>query len=308
MPLIPSGSLQNRIDRDGPLGLEDTLRIGLQIAEALAAAHANGVIHRDVKPANILLEDGDKRVVLSDFGLARTLDDASITASGLIAGTPAYMSPEQARGETVDHRTDLFSLGSVLYAMCTGHSPFQASSTLKLLREVSDAPFQSVHRYQEHLPVWLDALIARFTASDPNKRVANATLGAELLRSCLLHVTNPNQPLPTELKLHKGRFESIPTTMYSRWSVVMIAFVLLGGLIGGVVLYRNSFELGSSRAREVNSNYGVVQPSRVTRPWSDPLDAEIKKISRDFDSFLSRSQIKLSLPTKTADGESTNDE
>jgi serine/threonine-protein kinase len=310
MPLIANGSLQHRIDQDGPLCLEDTLRIGLQIAEALAAAHANGVIHRDVKPANILLEDGDKRVVLSDFGLARTLDDASITASGLIAGTPAYMSPEQARGEQVDHRTDLFSLGSVLYAMCTGHSPFQASSTLKLLREVSDASFQSVHRYQEHLPIWLDALIARFTASDPGKRVANATLGAELLRGCLLHATNPNQSLPTELNQHKLRTPSLWRTISLRSTIVMITMVSLCGLIGGVVFYQNSLTRRTGTPIEVSSanDNSMVQQSRFSHPWSDPLESEIKQISKDIDQFLSRSQISLSLPTNLNDGELPNDD
>ena len=107
MPLVGGGSLQQRIERDGPLPISEVLSIGLQIAEGLVAAHKQGIIHRDIKPANILLDEGGHRVMLSDFGLARVLDDASMTASGLIAGTPNYMSPEQARGESVDARSDL---------------------------------------------------------------------------------------------------------------------------------------------------------------------------------------------------------
>ncbi|MGH2031976.1 protein kinase domain-containing protein, partial [Acinetobacter baumannii] len=80
------------------------------------------LVHRDVKPANILMEEGVERVKLTDFGLARAVDDASVTQSGVVTGTPEYMSPEQARGEPTDHRSDLFSLGGVLYAMCTGHA------------------------------------------------------------------------------------------------------------------------------------------------------------------------------------------
>ena len=117
MPLVTGPSLQQRIDQHGPLDSKDVLRIGLQAAQGLAAAHAQGLVHRDVKPANILLEHGLERVLLTDFGLARAIDDASLTYSGVIAGTPQFMSPEQARGEAVDHRTDLFSLGSVLYTM-----------------------------------------------------------------------------------------------------------------------------------------------------------------------------------------------
>src|SRR5262249_6068127 len=120
MQFVAGMSLQERLDRNGPLELHEILRIGMQTASGLAAAHAQGLIHRDIKPANILLENGVERVKVTDFGLARAAVDASLTQSGVVAGTPHYMSPEQARGDAVDQRTDLFSLGSVLYAMCTG--------------------------------------------------------------------------------------------------------------------------------------------------------------------------------------------
>src|SRR5205085_3795616 len=122
------------IDCDGPLAVEEVLRIGMQAAAGLAAAHAHGLVHRDVKPSNILLEKGVERVKLTDFGLARAADDASLTQSGVLAGTPQYMAPEQARGEPLDHRADLFSLGSVLYACCAGRPPFRAGTTLAVLR------------------------------------------------------------------------------------------------------------------------------------------------------------------------------
>jgi serine/threonine protein kinase len=118
-------SLQKRLSDNGPLEVREILRIGMQAAKGLAAAHAQGIVHRDIKPANIFLDQNVERVQLMDFGLARAVDDASLTRSGTLAGTPQYMSPEQARAETVDHRSDLFSLGSVMYAMCTGHAPFE---------------------------------------------------------------------------------------------------------------------------------------------------------------------------------------
>ena len=118
MEFIPGETLQQRLDRTGPLDVAEVLRIGRQIAEGLAAAHATDLIHRDIKPANILLEGGpQQRVKITDFGLARAADDASISQSGIIAGTPMYMAPEQAQGDTLDQRADLFSLGSVLYQM-----------------------------------------------------------------------------------------------------------------------------------------------------------------------------------------------
>src|SRR5262249_684386 len=123
MHYVAGLSLQQRLDRDGPLELQEILRIGMQTATGLAAAHAQGLVHRDIKPANILLENGVERVKITDFGLARAGSEASLTQTGFVAGTPQYMSPEQAEGKVIDQRSDLFSLGSVLYAMCTGQVP-----------------------------------------------------------------------------------------------------------------------------------------------------------------------------------------
>src|SRR5438132_1822668 len=140
MHYIAGMSLQERIDKTGQLQLHEILRIGMQTASGLTAAHAQGLIHRDVKPANILLENGVERVKVTDFGLARAMTDASLTQSGVVAGTPQYMAPEQAEGKTVDQRTDLFSLGSVLYAMCTGRAPFRASGSMAVLKRVCEEP------------------------------------------------------------------------------------------------------------------------------------------------------------------------
>ncbi len=133
MEYVPGISLQQKLDRREPVELKEILRIGQQTASGLAAAHAQGLIHRDIKPPNILLEQGQDRVKITDFGLARMVDDASLTQSGVLAGTPQFMAPEQARGEAQDHRVDLFSLGSVLYTLCTGSPPFRANTTMAVL-------------------------------------------------------------------------------------------------------------------------------------------------------------------------------
>ena len=138
MPYVPCESLQQRLDRQGWLETRDVVRIAWQVSCGLAAAHAQGLVHRDIKPANILLSEGVERVQITDFGLARAADDASLTRTGVIAGTPQYMSPEQARGESVDCRSDLFSLGSVMYAMCTGRPPFRAETSYGILRRITD--------------------------------------------------------------------------------------------------------------------------------------------------------------------------
>ncbi len=138
MECVDALSLEEKIDRRGHLELREVLRIGAQIAAGLAAAHAHGLVHRDIKPSNILLENGVERVKITDFGLARAVDDVETTRCGEVLGSPPFMSPEQAQGKTVDVRSDLFSLGAVLYAMCTGRSPFRADSTVAVLRRVCD--------------------------------------------------------------------------------------------------------------------------------------------------------------------------
>jgi hypothetical protein len=181
MEYVPGMSLQERINRAGPLPLHEVLRIGMQTASGLAAAHALGVIHRDIKPANILLERGSGRVKITDFGLARAVDDPGLTQNGTIVGTPEYMAPEQARGEAQDQRADLFSLGSVLYAMCTGRSPFRAATSLAVLRRVSEETPVPIAKINPEMPGWLVRVIARLHAKDPADRFGSAEEVAALL-------------------------------------------------------------------------------------------------------------------------------
>ena len=191
MPFITGRSLQERIDDRGPLETKEVLRIAMQTAQGLAAAHAQGLVHRDIKPANILLENGVERVRITDFGLARAVDDASQTQSGFIAGTPQYMAPEQARGESVDARADLFSLGSVMYAMCTGHPPFRAETTLAVLRRICDDQPRPLCEVNPEVPAWLAAIVERLLAKSAADRFQSADEVAELLGKWLAHVQQP---------------------------------------------------------------------------------------------------------------------
>ncbi len=174
MEFIGGESLEQKINREGCLELKEILRIGRQIAAGLAAAHQQGLIHRDIKPSNILLQNCVQRVKITDFGLARAANDAGITRTGEVAGTPQYMSPEQAQGKSVDARSDLFSLGSVLYAMCTGHSPFRAETTLGSLRRVCDDSPQPVQTINADIPEWLVTIIERLLEKDPDNRIQSA--------------------------------------------------------------------------------------------------------------------------------------
>ncbi len=201
MGYIRGGSLQKRLDREGILATVEILRIGSQIAAGLSAAHEQGLVHRDIKPENILLEDGVERVTLTDFGLARAVDDASVTREGTIAGTPQYMSPEQARGESVDQQSDLFSLGSVLYTLCTGRVPFRAESSHSVMRKIIDEDPTPIRELNPEIPDWLVRIIERLMAKDKVNRLPSAKEVHCLLDACLSHVQQPTAiDLPVSLR------------------------------------------------------------------------------------------------------------
>jgi serine/threonine-protein kinase len=231
MPFVTGRSLQERIDELGPLETKEMLRIAMQTAQGLAAAHAQGLVHRDIKPANILLENGVERVRITDFGLARAVDDASQTQSGYIAGTPQYMAPEQARGETIDARADLFSLGSVMYAMCTGHPPFRAETTLAVLRRICDDQPRSVREVNPEVPSWLAGIVEKMLAKNPAERFQTADDVAELLGKWLAHLQQPTTIPPPAMVVVKSR----KTTRRSAFPLRFVAGSVLA-LAGGMLL------------------------------------------------------------------------
>jgi eukaryotic-like serine/threonine-protein kinase len=200
MQYVAGKSLQQRIERSGPLLVQEILRIAMQTASGLAAAHAQGLVHRDIKPANILLENGIERVKITDFGLARAADDASLSQSGVAAGTPHYMSPEQARCEPIDHRADLFGLGGVMYAMCTGHPPFRGGTSMAVLRGVCDDPPRPIRTDRPEVPAWLEGIIAKLLAKDPAARFQTAAEVVTLLGQCLVYLEHPTEAPPFPLQ------------------------------------------------------------------------------------------------------------
>jgi regulation of enolase protein 1 (concanavalin A-like superfamily) len=182
MEHIPGQTLQQKLDTTGPLETPEMLRLAVQITRGLAAAHAQGLIHRDIKPSNILLEQGtETKVKLTDFGLARAADDASLTQSGVIAGTPLYMAPEQAQAHPIDHRTDLFSLGSVFYVMLTGRPPFRAPTALAVLKRVCEDTPRPIREIVPEAPPWLCDLIGKLHAKKPEDRFQTVQEVADLL-------------------------------------------------------------------------------------------------------------------------------
>jgi tetratricopeptide (TPR) repeat protein/tRNA A-37 threonylcarbamoyl transferase component Bud32 len=186
MQLLHGQTLNQRLHQGSPLANAEVLRIGREIAEGLAVAHACGLVHRDIKPANVWLEEGSGRVKILDFGLARAANEtARLTQDGSLLGTPAFMSPEQAQAGSageLDHRSDLFSLGSVLYRMVTGRLPFPAEGTAALLLAlVRDNPIPP-RQLNPRIPPALDELILRLLAKDPAARPQSAQAVVETIQ------------------------------------------------------------------------------------------------------------------------------
>lgn len=233
MPYLPDPSLGERLEKEGKLGLESLLSIGLQIARGLSAAHTQGLVHRDVKPANVLLSKGTERAIITDFGLARATDDASLTRAGVLTGTPHYMSPEQARGQIVDQRSDLFSLGSVLFAIASGRPPIDQESGMETIERISRGELPSLRQVAPQAEGWLVELVDWLHQPDPGQRPPSAEYLAEMLEQCLAHHRQPDQTdIPDELL--RPRFRTIRSRL--RASSRMRKFAWGGASVGLLAL------------------------------------------------------------------------
>ncbi|NOX56913.1 MAG: serine/threonine protein kinase [Planctomycetes bacterium] len=309
MPYLRGPSLQKRLDEHGPLSVVEILRIAMQTAAGLAAAHAQGLVHRDIKPANILLEDGVERVQITDFGLARAADDASLTRTGVIAGTPQFMSPEQARGEVVDARSDLFSLGSVIYAMCTGRPPFRAETSYGVLRRITDTEPRPIREINPDIPEWLAAIVWKLHAKNPADRFQSADQVARLLQQCLAHVQRPTEvPLPDAVQqlvrretaatfrprrsVLSGLKGLVPAVRQRVRVVAGASIIAAAALLAFVLVHRatvgrhpmSGFAGPASTEparRQAGANTSELdRASAATAAWEDRLDEQLDELGR----------------------------
>ncbi|MEQ1827417.1 MAG: serine/threonine-protein kinase, partial [Pirellula sp.] len=237
MPFVSGQSLQSRVDCEGPLETREILRIGIQAAAGLAAAHEQGVIHRDVKPANILLENGVERVLLTDFGLARTADDASLTQSGIIAGTPHYMSPEQANGQPTDQRTDLFSLGAVLYFMATGHPPFRAERAMGVLNRICHTPHQPLWQANTDIADELSVIVDRLLEKQPSRRFSSAEAVRDALVDLLAQIQQPRNSLRRRFRRFAIRHPQVLA------STIIVTLLVTGASVASVFFRQVSLSI-----------------------------------------------------------------
>jgi serine/threonine-protein kinase len=191
MEFIEGESLADRLRREGRLAVGEALSIALQVADGLDAAWKKGVVHRDVKPSNVLL-DRSGRVHVADFGLAKHLAaDPGVTATGAILGTPHYIPPEQARGERVDFRSDMYSLGIVLYEMLAGEKPFKGSSPAVVVAQHLEKPLPSLREVMAGIPPPLAELVEAMADKDPARRPASYAELQSALKSLVENATVP---------------------------------------------------------------------------------------------------------------------
>src|SRR5829696_2985394 len=173
MEYVPGGTLKERISKDGPLGAAEAATLGAKVAEALGAAHDRGMVHRDIKPQNVLLTDkGDAKV--ADFGIARAASSATISRTGSVMGTAGYMSPEQALGKPATPKSDLYSLGVVLYEALTGGLPYTADNPIAVSMKHVTEPLRPPREIDPTIPEGMDALVTKLMAKDPEDRYTSA--------------------------------------------------------------------------------------------------------------------------------------
>ncbi|MEZ6120446.1 MAG: protein kinase [Pirellulaceae bacterium] len=184
MQYLHGETLEKRLHRDNHLSADEVIAVASQIAEGLAAAHEKNLIHRDIKPANILISDDGKRATILDFGLAYAVDDnPELTETGMVAGTPAYMSPEQARGQLMDERTDLFSLGTLMYRCLTGQMPFPGKNALAVIRSIQCDTPMSPRQIDLRIPRFLSDTVMDLLEKDVRLRPEKASIVVESLRT-----------------------------------------------------------------------------------------------------------------------------
>jgi WD40 repeat protein/tRNA A-37 threonylcarbamoyl transferase component Bud32 len=270
MPLLRGESLEQRLTRvGGSLPVDETLRIAREIASGLAAAHAHGLVHRDIKPSNIWIERTNEkqicRVKILDFGLARAVqgDEADASQLGHLLGTPAYMAPEQARGEAVDHRADLFSLGCVVYQMATGQRPFAGNNFVKTLLAVALVEPTAPRIGNGQLPPALSDLIMSLLAKRPEGRPASAQAVVEEIE----RIEASRRPKPSR----------------RRW------FLATGAAVAAAVAL--TFWIGSQPAPE------PAKPGKVTFVYEEPdRRVTIQRVEQPAQTFDLKDGATLTLP------------
>ncbi len=275
MQLVGGESLEQRLRRVGKLPLPDVIRIAYQGAAGLSAAHASGLIHRDIKPGNMLLETPNDRLKLTDFGLARAAEDMRLTKTGFVSGTPLYMAPEQAKGDEADHRADLFSLGVVLYEALAGKPPFEGKTPLAVLRRVADEKHVALNKYSPDVPKWFEDIIDRLLSKEPDDRYQTAAeLAADLAPFVSKHSSQPCETISAE-PCALARPSSLSRRALRKWKLKFALFLTIPFLVGVFT--------GIGLALAIQSDPDVVaKPAPDPNVPAAPIDDGIASVNPPF--------------------------
>ncbi len=294
MEAVDGRDLARILREEGPLPPETAAEIGAQIASALAHAHSAGVIHRDVKPANVMVTPG-QRVKVTDFGIARAVGDSTLTATGSVLGTAHYLSPEQAGGSPAGPRSDIYSLGIVLYEMLTGSLPFTGESAVAVaMRHLSDeVPRPSDLR--EDVPAEFDTIVSIATAKDPTDRYASAEEMAKALRSW-----GDTELLPVQGTATTSVLKPIYGDRWDPRKIGTVVLIVLGvlGLLAATLLIARATggqddakrERRKANAAERSERAGSPSPS-VTEPeedgpiMEDVLGFDYKEVKKEIEDL-----------------------
>jgi eukaryotic-like serine/threonine-protein kinase len=254
---VEGENLKQVIDRTGPLPVRDALVVALQMGRALAFAHEHGLVHRDVKPQNVLL-NGDGRAKVTDFGIARSLDVEGVTQSGTVVGTSDYIAPEQAQGEHADAKSDVYSFGCVLYELLTGEVPFPGDNFVAVaMRHINDPPPNVLNRRHD-VPARVAASVARAMAKEPEDRFASMDELVAELEACMREIVGEDRAETMVI----GPRPPSPGRRRVVWpiAVVVAAVVVIGAAVAAALVLGGDEEAKS----EAPAAPGTVRLTGVT--------------------------------------------
>ncbi|WP_254508530.1 WD40 repeat domain-containing serine/threonine protein kinase [Anatilimnocola floriformis] len=277
MQLISGETLEQRLQRETKLPLAEIVRISMEASRGLAAAHSQGLIHRDIKPGNILLEPPTQRVKLTDFGLARIAEDVKLTRTGFVSGTPLYMAPEQAMGAEPDPRSDLFSLGAIMYEMAAGQPPFTGSSALAILKQITEVKHRPLKEVNPNVPEWFAEIVDDLLAKKPADRYDTANDLAEVLEYHWAHLKTSSEDLPSVCQIELKRRRTRNTVVISAVGAALLAVGLIVGSMfnGGVGKSNPAVPVAAKSSAEpiavLSANAGTV--------WSASFDPKSETIA-----------------------------
>jgi serine/threonine-protein kinase len=295
-PFVPGGNLHDYVSSND-LSIEQLLLMAVQVTEALAVLHENGVIHRDLKPTNILVNQETKQLILCDFGLARIESDNRITVENAIAGTPFFMSPEQAIGMQIDIRSDLFSLGSLIYWLLSRQYPFTDRTKLGVLKQIVDHEPALLSSLVPNIPNAVQQIVQGLLIKERDLRLGPAWRVAELLRNGLEKKDGQNLPIVTgdAAAVAAKEKEAVRQPRSRGVSFILFGMIMAGALIGSTLWWNemHQFDVGIYNETMNSSNQNISSENRSNAPNSD---GERVSMPNAVASEQSKTEIEDAIP------------